>query len=66
MPDFWFRDDLKHALDSEEQAIRRDKSGDKQAGALEVIADLRVLFGLNDKAARPVLYDLPPEQWKAG
>ena len=49
--DLWFKPDMDRILQATEQAARRDKTGERQAGALEVIDDLRLVFGLPEKQA---------------
>ena len=53
--DLWFRPDIARILQAAEQAARRDKTGERKEGALEVIDDLRVTFGLPEKQAGYVI-----------
>lgn len=49
--DIYTRRQVLNIISAAEQAARRDKTGERQAGALEVIDDLRVTFGLAEKQA---------------
>ena len=53
--DIYTRRQVLNIISAAEQAARRDKAGERQAGALEVIDDLRLVFGLAEKQAGYVI-----------